>query len=354
MKSEQELRSRIDNLPEWKKQWVKEAAAPFTREHFFAVTKPRWKEIDTRMKETQEQAAKEAGFRDFTEVKGHIEWTRFGTPETALLEKRIKTVEQSVSDRMSVLLREKNEVAAKQEALEYRLLAEKADMLDRYTRYAIRNVKQILANGHLIMECDIDGLSKDMMALIPEALAKAIKGGLPKEEAAAQLFSGELLMLDKYRKVVLENGQVIDAFIHNRRSSFQYRHQYQLADVEGQRMVLNKLPDDFDHKLALYTDTPIEFNGSMSLNVEYMRPRVELERARLSEIQLTTGDIPYIRCKVDDVQQMRVRMDEKDKALYTDAKNLWGIRTAAELSKVFAEKYYADTLEQDMKRTISR
>ena len=354
MKPEEELRSRIDTLPEWKKQWVKEAAAPLLREHFFAVTKPRWKEIDRRMKEVQEQTAVQAGFRDYAEVKRHVEWTRFGTPETAQLEAQVKRYQRLAEPRLDELMQQKNTIAAQQNILECRLAADKADMLDRYTRYAIRNVKQILANGHLIMECDIEGLYKGMMDVIPEEMIHKLKNGLDKNEAAAQLFSEDLLILDKFQTLVLENGQVIDGFVNNRMSSIQYLHRYQLIDMDGQRIVLNKLPDGFDHKLALFTDTAIEFNGKMCLNVEYMRPRSELERSRLSDIQLTTTDVPYIRCKVDDVQQMRVRLDDKDKELYDRSKPLWGINPAAELTKVFAEKYYADVLGQEMKNSIKR
>ena len=117
MKPEEELRSRIDTLPEWKKQWVKEAAAPLLREHFFAVTKPRWKEIDRRMKEVQEQTAVQAGFRDYAEVKRHVEWTRFGTPETAQLEAQVKRYQRLAEPRLDELMQQKNTIAAQQTSL---------------------------------------------------------------------------------------------------------------------------------------------------------------------------------------------------------------------------------------------
>lgn len=349
-------REQIENLPEWKKQWVREAAGPQVREYFFTVTKPKWKEFDQQMKDVQDEAARQAGFTDYAEVKRHLEWTRFGTSATAQLEERIKKVEQTTQSELKRLMNEKNFIAARQEEYEYYLSAVKADMLEKYIRYAVKNVKQILANGHMIMECDIDGISDGMMCVIPEESVKALKAGESKYQIAAKLHSGELLALDKHRTLVLENGQVINGYVNNRIGPKHYEHQYMMAVENGKRIVLNGTSDEYDHTLNLFTNTPISFNGENSLKVEYMRPSVELERSRISEIQITTADTPYIRCKIDDVQQMRVQIDESDKALYTNAKTVWGIKAAAEITKMFAEKYYADCLsqEQELEQTIKR
>lgn len=349
-----ENRSLVDNLPEWKRQWVKEAASVETREYFFAVTKPGWKDVERRKSEVLEQAAQKAGFSDYKTVKGYIEWTKFGTPETEELERRIKAVNADSSAKIVELMKEQNAVTDRQEEKEYQVSAEKARLLERYTQYAITNIKQIMANGHLLMECDIEGVGKGLMSMVPKALVQELKNGLSKKEVAAQVFSGELLMMDKQRSLVLENGQIVKGFVNNRMGASNYDYQYQMAEVEGQRVVLNKTPDEYDHTLTFFTNTPIHFNGEKQLKVEYMRPVVELERARMSDIQITTSGTPYIRCKIDDVQQMREKMSAHDKALYDNAKTLWGIKAAAELTKVFAEKYYADTLGQELNRSMKR
>ena len=43
---EQNRYCSLENLPEWKQQWIKEAAAVYLRYYLYSVTKPIWKRID--------------------------------------------------------------------------------------------------------------------------------------------------------------------------------------------------------------------------------------------------------------------------------------------------------------------
>ena len=348
----QDEKDKIDRLPQWKQDWVKEAAAPVVREYFLNVTKPAWKAVDNKIKSVNDRTAREAGFADYNEVKQHLEWIKVGMSATDGLGERLKKFTDAIPARLKELLEEKNALTNSQEIFEYRIRGQKADLLEKYITHAIKHVNQILANGRLIMECDIDGIDKGMIVRVPEALAKALKAGTPKNEVAGEIFSGTLLALDKYRTVILEHGQVLDGYVNDIPGTNHYDHSYCLQNRNGEYFVLDKAPENNVYSVNLFTDTPISFNGEKELKVAAMRPKVELER--VTNVKVTIDKKPHIRCCIDGVQQMREQMTKEDKALYANAKTVFGKDAAEKVGRMLAEKYYSESLGIDRTITMKR